>query len=114
MKLEIILTTYYSKILECLLKKRQLLREDYDEFIEELIKNPEKGNVIPGAGGVRKIRLKSASKGKRGGFRIFYFYYQVKQRIYLFHILAKNDQENITEDEKKILRDLANYFKRDL
>jgi hypothetical protein len=114
MNREIIPTTYFSKIRDGLLKKRQLLHEDYDEFIEDLGKNPELGDVIPATGGVRKIRLKSASKGKRGGFRVFYFYYQIKQRVYLFHILAKNEQENITEDEKKILRDLANHFKRGL
>lgn len=111
---ELIPTNHFSKIRDSLLKKRQLLQEDYDEFKEELAKNPELGDVIPGTGGVRKTRLKSASKGKRGGFRVFYFYYQVKQRIYLFHILAKNEQENITEDEKKILRGFANHFKRGL
>ena len=111
---EIIPTIHFSKILNGLLKKRQLLQDDYDEFKEELAKYPESGDVIPGTGGVRKTRLKSASKGKRGGFRVFYFYYQVKQRIYLFHILVKNEQDNITEDEKKLLRDFANHFKRGL
>jgi mRNA-degrading endonuclease RelE of RelBE toxin-antitoxin system len=112
MNREIIPTNHFSKILKGLLKKRQLLQEDYDEFLEELAKNPESGDPIPGTGGVRKIRLKSASKGKRGGFRVFYFYIQIKGRIYLFHILAKNEQEDITEDEKKALRDFANHFKR--
>lgn len=114
MEREIIPTTHFSKIRDRLLKKRQLLLEDYDEFKEELAKNPELGDVIPGTGGVRKTRLKSASKGKRGGFRVFYFYYQVEQKIYLFHILAKNEQENITEDEKKLLRSFADHFKRGL
>ncbi len=88
------------------------MHEDYDEFTEELAKNPEIGDVIPGTSGVRKVRLKSASKGKRGGFRVCYFYLQAKERIYLFYIFGKNEQENITEEEKKVLRDLANYFKR--
>lgn len=114
MDIEIVPIPHFSKIQGTLLKKRQLLLEDYDDFVEELAKNPESGDVIPGTGGVRKIRLKSATKGKRGGFRVYYFYYQVKQRIYLLHILAKNEQENITEDEKKILRGLANHFKRGL
>lgn len=88
------------------------MQEDYDKFTEELAKNPDIGDVISGTGGVRKARLKSAAKGKRGGFRVCYFYFQAKERIYLFHIFGKNEQENITEEEKKILRDFANYFKR--
>lgn len=109
---ETVPTTHFNKIRDNLLRKRQLLLEDYDEFKEELAKNPEAGDVIPGTGGVRKVRLKSSSKGKRGGFRVFYFYYQIKERLYLLHILSKNEQENITEDEKKILRGLASHFKR--
>lgn len=109
---EIIPTTHFSKIRDSLLKKRHLLQEDYDEFVDELAKNPESGEVIPGTGGVRKIRLKSASKGKRGGFRVFYFYFQIKARVYLFHILSKNEQDNITDDEKKMLRNFAHHFKR--
>ncbi len=114
MKREIIPTTHFSEIRDILLKKRQLLQEDYDNFIEKLAKNPKVGDVVSGTGGVRKTRLKSASKGKRGGFRVCYFYFQVKERIYLFHIFGKNEQENLTEEEKKILRDLANYFKKGL
>jgi len=112
MDIKIIPTNYFDKTLRSFFKKRQLLEEDYDEFIEELAKDPEMGDVIPGTGGVRKTRLKSASKGKRGGFRIFYFYLQVEERVYLFHILAKNEQENITEDEKKTLKSLSDHFKR--
>lgn len=111
MKIEIIATNHFSKICDNLLKKRQLLAEDYQAFLEELSKNPHSGDVIAGSGGVRKIRMKSASKGKRGGFRVCYFYYMAKERIYLFHVFGKNDQENITEDEKKMLRNFANHFK---
>jgi hypothetical protein len=67
---------------------------------------------MSGTGGIRKARLKSASKGKSGGFRICYFYFQLKERIYLLDIFGKNKQENLTEDEKKTLRNLAHYFKR--
>lgn len=57
MCLEILPTTYFSKMKDNLLKKRQLLQEDYDTFLEKLAKNPDSGDVISGTGGVRKIRL---------------------------------------------------------
>jgi hypothetical protein len=113
MKIEVIQTTYFTKSVDDLLKKRQLLKDDFDSFLKELAKNPDKGDVVPGTSGVRKIRLKSASKGKSGGFRVCYYFYTLKGRIYLLSIYAKNDQENITSEEKKVLRQLAIFFKGD-
>lgn len=49
MCLEILPTTYFSKMKDNLLKKRQLLQDDYDTFLEELSKNPDSGDVIPGS-----------------------------------------------------------------
>lgn len=76
-----------------------------------LAENPEKAPTIAGTGGVRKIRLKSASKGKRGGFRICYFYYVALEAIYLLFIFQKNEQENLSDGEKKELRQLTNVIK---
>ncbi len=53
---------------------RKLIPDDeYREFQQELIFNPVAGAVIKGSGGLRKIRWRSASKGKRGGIRIIYY-----------------------------------------
>jgi hypothetical protein len=112
MDIEIIPTNHFKKIRESFFKKRALLLEDYEAFVGELVKNPELGDVIPGTGGVRKIRLKSATKGKRGGFRVFYFYLQIRGIIYLVHLIAKNEQDNIDEEGKKGLRALTDHFKR--
>jgi hypothetical protein len=67
--------------------------------------------VIPGLGGIRKIRLKSSSKGKSGGFRICYFYYQENEGLYFIWIYAKNEQENLTPDQKKLLKGILNEIK---
>jgi mRNA-degrading endonuclease RelE of RelBE toxin-antitoxin system len=48
--------------------------DDYREFQQELIFNPRAGDVIRGSGGLRKIRWRSAAKGKRGGIRIIYYW----------------------------------------
>jgi len=69
--------------------------------------------MIPGTGGVRKTRLKSASKGKRGGFRVCYYFHDVGSgELYLIALYAKNEQENLTSDEKKELKAFANTIKR--
>src|ERR1700684_3781397 len=104
MKKKIILTKTFSKDIESYLKKGKLLSQDFDAFVKQLANNPEAGDMIAGTGGVRKIRLKSAAKGKRGGFRVCYYFFQIEDIIYLLTVYAKNEQENITSDEKNSLK----------
>ena len=76
-----------------------------------LINHPYAGDVIPGSGGVRKLRWAAKSKGKRGGARIIYLYVVVDARIYLMRCYAKNVKTNLTADEKKQLRQVAAHLK---
>ncbi|MBA2307083.1 hypothetical protein H0W26_03045 [Candidatus Dependentiae bacterium] len=64
MKKTILQLTQFSKAIEGLFKKRQLLLEDFDSFQKELAENPEMGVVVSGTNGIRKARLKSSSSGK--------------------------------------------------
>lgn len=77
-----------------------------------MAENPEQGDVIPGAGGIRKTRLKSASKGKSGGFRVCYLNVDDRLIIFLLFIYAKSDQENLSSAEKKELKQIAEAIKR--
>jgi len=76
-----------------------------------LIDHPDAGDVIPGAGGARKLRWAAKGKGKRGGARIIYVYVVVAARIYLLRCYAKNVRTDLTADEKKELRRLAAELK---
>jgi hypothetical protein len=67
--------------------------------------------VIPGSGGVRKLRWAAKGKGKRGGARIIYVYVVVAGRVYLMRCYAKNVKTDLTVDEKKALRQIAAYLK---
>ncbi len=67
-KIRIIETKAFSKKITGLLAQHSLLLDDYNALKKDLAVNPEKGDILTGTGGVRKIRLKSASKGKGGGF----------------------------------------------
>lgn len=113
MKRKINQTKYFSKALNGLLKKRQVLKEDFDDFQEELAKNPEMGDIVPGTNGVRKARLKSASRGKSGGSRICYYDVTHRNEIYLLLIYAKNQQENLTSEDKKDFKELVIALRRD-
>ena len=112
MKREIIIAKSVAKAIDGYLKKGKLSQENLDAFYRELAVHPENGDIIVGTGGLRKIRLKSSTGGKRGGFRICYFYFQIKNRIHLLAIYSKNEQEDITNDEKKILKEYIELLKR--
>lgn len=66
-----------------------------------LIDHPDARDVIPGAGGVRKLRWAAKGKGKRGGARIIYLYVAIAERIYLLRCYAKNVRTDLTVHEKK-------------
>ena len=76
-------------------------------FIDYIAAHPLEGDVIVGAGGIRKIRWTGDShKGKRGGVRVIYYYYDQSVPIFLLTVYGKNQKENLTQDEKKMLRAL--------
>lgn len=69
-----------------------------DEFAAlqwTLVLRPEAGKIIPGSGGLRKIRWTTKGRGKRGGTRIVYYWKSAQEEIWLLTIYAKNEAENI-------------------
>jgi hypothetical protein len=76
-----------------------------------LVDRPDAGDLIPGAGGVRKLRWAAKGRGKRGGSRIIYVYVVIAARVYLIRCYSKNAKADLTADEKKELRQLAAYLK---
>ncbi|MBI2339814.1 MAG: type II toxin-antitoxin system RelE/ParE family toxin [Deltaproteobacteria bacterium] len=81
----------------------------------EILKNPGTGKVVPGLAGVRKMRTADVSrgKGKRGGFRVLYLDLPGREKTYLLWIYGKNESEDISSDEKRVIKDLASYLKKE-
>jgi hypothetical protein len=76
-----------------------------------LSERPDAGDVIPGAGGLRKLRWAAKGRGKRGGARIVYFYVVIAARVYLLRCYSKNIKADLTADELKQLRQIAANLK---
>ena len=85
------------------------LEESLRTLQEELLANPEAGDLEPGTGGLRKIRMgdPSRGKGKRGGARAHYLWLKHKNRIYLIFVYGKNESDKLTVDQKRKLRQIA-------
>lgn len=67
--------------------------------------HPETGNVIPGSGGVRKLRWKATNRGKRGGLRIIYYWRNTAEEIWMLTVYAKNEEENLPPEVLQRLRE---------
>lgn len=78
---------------------------------QTLLIDPEAGDVIPGTGGARKVRVSAKGHGKRGGARVIYVDIVVQEEIYLLAAYAKNEQTDMTANEKKIIRDFIKTLK---
>ena len=81
------------------------------EFKTFIGTNFASGDIIPGTGGIRKIRWQGSGHGKRGGVRVIYYVYNENHPIYLLYAYSKNVQTNLTEDEKRVLAEFAKQLK---
>jgi len=81
--------------------------EDRQAVVNQLASDPEAGDVIPGGGGVRKIRIPLQGRGKRGGARVIYFFYTDAIPLFLLNVFAKNEKENISAADLAKLSTLA-------
>lgn len=111
MKRKVVRTKAFANEIKRYASKRKLSLQDLEKLEDKLVKNPDLGDLISGTGGVRKVRLKSVSKGTRGGFRVCYFDDPPHEELILLDIYPKNEQEDLTADEKKGLKQITDYLK---
>jgi len=69
--------------------------DEYRELQKSLMDNPETGSVIPGSGGIRKVRWRAPGRGKRGGYRVIYYVRSSQGVIWMLTMYPKNVAENV-------------------
>ena len=83
---------------------RQILDDDaYRALQLALLLRPEQGPLIPGSGGLRKIRWGASGQGKRGGLRVIYFWDKPRSRCYLLFLYRKSEQGDLTPAQVRTL-----------
>lgn len=81
------------------------------ELQNDLMADPERGDLIQGTGGFRKIRMKMPGRGKSAGARVVYFHDKERCAAYLVFAYTKSRQTDLTEDQKAALRLQAAHLK---
>lgn len=97
-------------------KKWEEMGLDDDDLLRlqnELLNSPQKGDVIKGTGGLRKMRFKVGDKGKRGGVRVCYVDFVVYERIYLVTAYPKSNKENLTDEERASIAKMIDVLERE-
>jgi mRNA-degrading endonuclease RelE of RelBE toxin-antitoxin system len=87
--------------------ERLLDGESYRLLQLRLAADPESGAVIPGTGGLGKIRWSGSGRGKRGGSRIIYYWATAQNTILMLMIFAKKERSDLTAQQKAILRKIV-------
>jgi len=78
--------------------------DEYADLQAYLAARPAAGNVIKGSGGMRKLRWAGSGRGKRGGLRVIYYWWVAKDRISLLLVYPKNETDDLTADQLKLLK----------
>ena|SRR5471032_2475022 len=83
--------------------RRHLDDKPYRQLQIALILRPEQGPVIPGSGGLRKVRWAKAGGGKRGGLRVIYYWAAGEQAFYMLYAYTKSEQGDLTAAQTRQL-----------
>ena len=102
-------TSHFTKLITGLVSD-----DEYASFQRMLADHPDKGDLMVGCGGVRKVRMSAQGKGTSGGARVLYLHIPNRDRIYLLTLFTKGSAANLSSDGKKAVRDLAEQIKHAL
>jgi len=80
--------------------------EAFTSFQATLMKGPDAGDVIEGTGGLRKLRFADArrGKGKRGGLRVIYYWWESGLQFWLYTVYDKDERDDLSPQQRKLLK----------
>ncbi len=88
--------------------------DDLKRLQEQLLADPKVGAVMQGTGGVRKMRFAFEKRGKSGSVRVIYVDFEVYEKIFLITAYAKGEKDNLSDSEKKEIKQLIGALERQL
>lgn len=106
--MKVFTTTTYERAVRKLLSKA-----DRRAMEAAIVADPSAAPVVPGTGGLRKLRWAGSGRGKRGGVRTIYFRQADADAIYLLSAYAKSDREDLSPADRKVLSRLVAAIKKE-
>jgi mRNA-degrading endonuclease RelE of RelBE toxin-antitoxin system len=91
--------------------EKLLTEEEHADLITYLATHPMAGDEIVGTGGVRKVRYSAMGRGKSGGVRVIYYFYDENLPIYALIIYGKNERADLTAEQRKSVAAFASAIK---
>ena len=100
--MEFIETPTFTRLLLDLLSD-----DEYRGLQNILVENPERGDVLTGGGGIRKLRYSLSGRGKSGGVRVIYYWMREDEQVYMLLIYPKSKKDTLTDRETALLREFV-------
>ncbi len=75
--------------------------------IDMIARDPDRGVVIEGGAGIRKVRFAVGARGKSGDVRVIYYYGDPRRPVFLLTVFAKNERDNLSKAERNALAKAA-------
>ncbi len=88
--------------------------EQRARVVEMLARDPECGEILQGTGGVRKVRVALAGRGKSGGARVIYYFHSERLPVFALTVFAKNERANLTPAERNAMAAVVRAIKQQL
>lgn len=106
----IIETTAFTRRLKDLGVSKDELASIYDAYASR----PDYGTLVKNTGGLRKGRVAKDATGKSGGYRVFSFYMDSNNPVFLLWLINKLDDDSLTDAQENIFRTLTSALKKEL
>ena len=105
----------FSADRERLERKGELAQDDLLALEQDILADPSVGDVVPGTGGLRKVRLgqRSVGRGKRGGVRVYYCDLPMRGTTHLLAIFGKREKSDLSQEERKSISALVRKLKEE-
>lgn len=100
--MEFIETPTFTRLVTSLLTD-----DEYRALQNVLVEDPERGDLIQGGGGIRKLRHAMQGRGKSGGVRAIYYWMKDKHQIYMLVVYPKSRRDDLSDKEVAVLRELV-------
>ena len=110
MRYRFLFTNWFNRNLKKLSRRNPHLRKDFETFISTL--DADSHPIIPQSSGARKARMKATGRGKRGGYRVIYYFID-GDTVWLITIYDKVKQENLSPSEQSRMRQLVQEIKKE-